>query len=76
MEYQAIIEAIDVEIAKLEKARGMLIKSGKAVAVISRQTAKSLATKKAPKRALSVDARARIAAAQRKRWAAVKRASK
>ena len=76
MEYQTIIAAIDVEIAKLEKARTMLIKSGKAVAVISRQTAKSLATKKTPKRTLSADARARIAAAQHKRWAKIKRASK
>lgn len=76
--HRSIIDAIDKEIARLREVRKVLAKNGK-IPEIKRGTrgAKvSTAAKKSPKRKLSPEARARIAEAQRKRWAAVRKAAK
>jgi hypothetical protein len=63
MSLNDLLSSIDFEIAALTKARALV--AGLAVT----RTAK-------PKRQMSKAARERIAAAQRKRWAAVKKADK
>jgi hypothetical protein len=67
----AIIAAIDKELARLHKVRNKLIK--KEQAVKAAESARSRSEKKSGKRQLSPAARARIAEAQRKRWAAAKK---
>ncbi len=81
MDYQSLITAIDAEIAKLQKVRGLLARTGKIAALIQpvakSATVKSGKAQKQKKRTLSPEARAKIAEAQRKRWAAVaKKAAK
>jgi hypothetical protein len=61
-----IIRELDAEMARLQKVKAILSSGSK----IKR------ATKTIRKRVLSKEARARIAAAQRKRWAAQKKAAK
>lgn len=71
-----IVTALDEEIARLQQVRGLLLAVGGAV---SSRGATSFqyganATKPAHKRRrLSADARARISAAQKKRWAKQKK---
>jgi hypothetical protein len=71
MTREEIIAAIDEEIARLEKVRELLQAAGssKFAGSIGR---KSVSAPK--KRNLSADARARIAAAQKRRWAKQKAA--
>jgi len=76
MDYQAIFSALDAEIAKLERIRELLVQNGKVNDVISRTLGKRTAVKKPVKRVMSVEARARIAAAQKRRWAKTRRAAK
>jgi hypothetical protein len=76
MDYQAIFSALDAEIAKLERIRELLAQNGKVNDVISRTLGKGTAIKKTVKRVMSVEARARIAAAQKRRWAKTRRAAK
>ena len=70
MAIESILNEIDAEIARLQEVKKLLssagVESGK----------KSTAGKKRSKRKLSPDARERIAAAQRKRWAAQKKSAK
>jgi hypothetical protein len=66
MSKESIVAAIDAEIDRLEKAKTLL-------ASYDGATPKT-AAKKAAKRVLSAAARKRIADAQKKRWAAVKKA--
>ena len=71
MAIESILEEIDAEIARLQEVKKVLsgadAKSGfKGVTV----------AKKRRKRKLSAEAREKIAAAQRKRWAAVKKTAK
>lgn len=61
-----IIRELDAEIARLQQVKAILSSGSK----IKR------ATRPVRKRVLSKEARARIAAAQRKRWAAQKKAAK
>lgn len=68
----AIIAAIDKELARLHKVRQGLIKKEQAAKAAEWDRSRS-AKKKTAKRRLSPAARARIAEAQRKRWAAVKK---
>jgi hypothetical protein len=79
MTNESIVALIDAEIAKLTQVRALLATTGKAVAMIeplakkAAKAAKAAPAKKAKKRrVLSPEARERIAAAQRKRWAAKK----
>lgn len=60
-----ILSAIDAEIARLQEAR----------AILASMSIQSTAITK-PKRTMSASARKRIAAAQRKRWAALKKAKR
>jgi len=64
MDFQAIIHSLDEEISRLQQARAILNGTG-AVPATGRK-----------RRHMSAAARARIAAAQRKRWAKVKAAAK
>jgi hypothetical protein len=83
MSYSAIIASIDEELSNLQQVRKLLAQSGKlgstkellAATKAATKTA-TKAAKKTSKRTLSPEARARIAAAQKKRWAAVKKAKK
>lgn len=60
METDKIIQAIDDEIARLKQARGLL---------------SNTTTKPVKRRKLSAEARKRIADAQKKRWAKLKKTS-
>jgi hypothetical protein len=66
MDTAQLISEIDSEIARLQQARALLAGTGSATHAKSGRK----------KRTLSAEARARIAAAQRLRWAKQKRASK
>ena len=72
---QSIIAAIDKEIARLREVRKVLARNGK-ISEPKPGSKAGVAAKKTSKRKLSPEARERIAAAQRKRWAAARRASK
>jgi hypothetical protein len=67
----AIIAAIDKELVRLHKMREGLIKKEKAAK--SAESGRSGAAKKSAKRRMTPAGRARIAEAQRKRWAAAKK---
>jgi hypothetical protein len=70
MSIDKVLSEIDAEIARLEQVRNLLTGTG------ARKTAKTSAAKgRRKKRTLSAEARERIAAAQRKRWAAKKKAA-
>ena len=71
MEISKIVEELEAEIARLTQVRNLLAGgNGDNVPslVVTRKTRK--------KRVMSAEARERIAAAQRKRWAAAKKAAK
>jgi hypothetical protein len=84
MATKEMIEALDAEIARLQMARKLLLNGGvvAAPAPVPIKKAKSAIAKHAAaeapagRRVLSEEARERIAAAQRKRWAAAKKAAK
>ncbi len=76
---EAIIEQIDAEIVRLQQAKALLLRSAikqnsgrpKVNDVVSRILAATPA-----KRAMTAEGRARIAAAQKARWAKAKKAAK
>jgi hypothetical protein len=72
MEFNSLLVAIDDEIKRLEEVRKIL--SGTAASAPKATPAKKTARRK--RRRLSAEGRARIAEAQRKRWAEKKRAEK
>ena len=74
MEHESVVAAIDAEISRLEQVRKLLAQSSSLVGAIRRASTKS--AKRAKKRVLSPEARARIAAGQKKRWAAARKAKK
>jgi len=76
VEDHSILSAIDAEIARLQQARSLLAEPGTASRRTVKKAAKKALVAKTRKRTLSPEARAKIAAAQRKRWAAAKRATK
>jgi hypothetical protein len=63
MSLENVLASIDSEIARLEQARKLLAGSG-----VKKSTK--------PRGAISAAARKKIAAAQRRRWAAVRKAAK
>jgi hypothetical protein len=63
-----LLSQIDAEIERLQKARTLVANLG--------STDGHTSKKRRKRRRLSTEARAKIAAAQRKRWAAHKRAAK
>jgi hypothetical protein len=67
-----ILNSLDAEIQRLQRARDLLSdepSSGKRAAVMNRTLGRK-------RRRMSAEARAKIAAAQKKRWAALKSAKK
>ncbi len=80
MDTTTIIQAIDLEIARLQQAKALLSGSIPAAAKPSIATSFKFGTNGAPaprkRRRLSAQARARIAAAQKLRWARVRAAKK
>ena len=68
---ESILNEIDAEIARLQEVKKLLSSAGAASGNKS-----ATAARKRSKRKLSPDARERIAAAQRKRWAAQKKSAK
>ncbi len=70
--YHALIEAIDVEIAKLRKVRALLAGVGGLDALLG---AKTSAVLKPQRHNMSPEGRARIAEAQKRRWAAARGAA-
>jgi hypothetical protein len=83
MANNSILSLIDAEIAKLTQVRSLLATTGKAADKVTAHLAKAAKAAKAEKpvkkakktkkrRVLSPEARERIAAAQRQRWAARK----
>jgi hypothetical protein len=67
MTREELVAAVDEEISRLEKVRALLLSTGGS-------KFSSAFGKPRKKRVLSADARARIAAAQRRRWAKQKAA--
>lgn len=79
MTIATILEELDAEISRLEQVRELLSKGSRFNAdKLTAATAQKRGPKgrRAKKRVLSAEAREKIAAAQRKRWAAQKKASK
>jgi hypothetical protein len=74
METKQMLAAIDEEIARLTHARNLL--AGHNAGAGRRSGKPALSKAVGVKRVLSPEARKRIADAQRKRWAAQKKASK
>jgi len=81
MANDSILALIEAEISRLMQVRALLADTGKVSTKLIERNAKKAAaadekkqvkTKKKAKRILSPEARARIAEAQRKRWAAQK----
>jgi hypothetical protein len=70
MTREELVAAIDEEISRLEKVRALLASTG------GSGISASFGNRPRKKRVLSADARARIAAAQRRRWAKQKAAQK
>ena len=64
MTREELIAAVDEEISRLEKVRALLQSTGG-----SRISTSSFGNRPRKKRVLSAEARARIAAAQKRRWA-------
>jgi hypothetical protein len=77
LEYQSIVSAIDEELAKLQQVRTLLEKAPKIDGLIAGRASKRTSkAQRTTRRTLSPEVRARIAAAQKKRWAAAKKAAK
>lgn len=70
MSHERILAAIDEEIGKLQQVR-KLLQSGGRSSVVSSLTVRGRRPRK--KRVLSAEARQRIAAAQKRRWAKQKK---
>ena len=75
MSHNAIIAAIDQELARLHEVRSALVQRSKPAGA-GKAARRTRAQTKGAKRRLSPAARARIAEAQRKRWAAARKAKK
>ena len=73
MDTSEIIQTIDAEIARLEKARALLNGHVSTPAKRGRPLGSTVTTTAKPRRKMSAEGRARIAAAQKARWAKAKR---
>jgi hypothetical protein len=72
MDTAEIIQAIDTEIARLEQARTLLNGNNTTTRRGRPVSSKPVTTLKPKRRKMSAEGRARIAAAQRARWAKAK----
>ncbi len=70
MNFTSVIDEIDREIGRLRRARAILAAT---LRDVEEATPSRRVLEKTGRRVLSVEARARIAAAQKHRWAAIKR---
>ena len=70
-----LVKELDAAIALLSRVRALAV-STTASGTLDTKAVKQISAKKQPKRTLSADAREAISAAQRKRWAKVKRQKK
>ena len=70
-----LVKEIDAAIALLTRARALAV-SNAAIDGVGAKPAKQISADKQPKRVLSSTAREAIAAAQRKRWAKIRRQKK
>jgi hypothetical protein len=78
MQTKDLLKAIDEEIVKLEQARALLMSSTDSEPAAKRRGRPKGSVNRAAKttkRTMSAEGKARIAAAQKKRWAAQKRAA-
>jgi hypothetical protein len=64
-----LLATIDEEITRLQQARSLLAGGGENIPSLNK-------TRKSKRKSLSAEARAKISAAQKKRWAAQKKAAK
>jgi hypothetical protein len=71
MDMTSIIAQIDKQIALLQSAKSILLGTEPKA-----KAGRPKVSKKAPKRTMSAEGRARIAAAQKARWAAAKKTKK
>jgi len=71
METKGVLAEIDAEIRTLEQARALLVGDAK-----NGRSGKKATTSASKKRSLSPEARARIAVAQKARWAKARKAAK
>lgn len=71
METKGVLAEIDAEIQRLEQVRALLVGNAK-----DGRRGKKAAKSASKKRRLSQEARARIAAAQKARWAKARKAAK
>lgn len=76
MQASELLAALDEEITRLEQVRALLSGSGTGFAARGRSGAFSGGTAPRKRRGISAAGRARIAAAQKARWARVKQAAK
>jgi hypothetical protein len=72
MDTTEIIQTIDAEIARLEKARALLNGNATSPARRGRPSGSTVIARAKPRRKMSAEGRARIAAAQKARWAKAK----
>jgi hypothetical protein len=76
MAIDSILAQIDAEIATLKQARSLLASAGLVTTAVTEPTTQKKRRKSRKRRTLSLEARKRIADAQRKRWAAQKAKAK
>lgn len=76
MDGEAIISAVDAEIATLQKARALLTKGHSPDSLTGRKSTPKAGPKRPKRRTLSPEARKRIGDAQRKRWAVARKPKK
>jgi hypothetical protein len=74
MDTAEIIQAIDAEIARLEKAKALLKGDATSTAKRGRPLGSTVTATAKTRRKMSAEGRARIAAAQKARWAKAKKA--
>jgi hypothetical protein len=74
MTIHEILSAIDAEIARLQQARNILANYSDPTTATRKAKKGTTPARPATKRVLSAEARARIVASQKKRWAAAKKA--
>jgi len=77
MSLDNLLSTIDAEIARLQQARALLAGTSNGTGTRRKSTTTAAASpNKRARRTMSAEARKRIAEAQRKRWAAQKKAAK
>jgi hypothetical protein len=72
----SIVAALDAEITKLTQARALLAKGANLESIVGTKARVAKTSKRSGKRSLSPESRARMAEAQRKRWATAKKSGK